>query len=104
MPRVHLAVALLKRWLLGTHQGGVSLEHLDAYLDEFTFRFNRRKSRSRGKLASRALFSCSVVVSPGGCCRKHWVVVPDLLATVAGLAAGRNLGFDPFRIAGLAFP
>ena len=50
MPRVHLAVALLKRWLLGTHQGGVSLEHLDAYLDEFTFRFNRRKSRSRGKL------------------------------------------------------
>jgi transposase-like protein len=48
MPRVHRA-ALLKRWLLGTHQGGVSTEHLDAYLDEFTFRFNRRKSRSRGK-------------------------------------------------------
>lgn len=55
MPRVHLAVALLKRWLLGTHQGGVSLEHLDAYLDEFTFRFNRRKSRSRGKLFYRLL-------------------------------------------------
>ena len=50
MPRVHLAVALLKRWLIGTHQGAVSLEHLDAYLDEFVFRFNRRKSRSRGKL------------------------------------------------------
>jgi len=43
-------VSLLKRWLLGTHQGAVSEEHLDAYLDEFTFRFNRRKSRSRGKL------------------------------------------------------
>jgi transposase-like protein len=55
MPHVHLAVALLKRWLLGTHQGGVSLEHLDAYLDEFTFRFNRRKSRSRGKLFYRLL-------------------------------------------------
>ncbi len=54
-PRVHLAVALLKRWLLGTHQGGVSAEHLDAYLDEFTFRFNRRKSRSRGKLFYRLL-------------------------------------------------
>ncbi len=55
MPRVHLAVALLKRWLLGTHQGAVSLEHLDAYLDEFVFRFNRRKSRSRGKLFYRLL-------------------------------------------------
>lgn len=63
MPRVHLAVALLKRWLLGTHQGGVSLEHLDAYLDEFTFRFNRRKSRSRGKLFYR-LVEQAVAVEP----------------------------------------
>jgi transposase-like protein len=63
MPRVHLAVALLKRWLLGTHQGGVSAEHLDAYLDEFTFRFNRRKSRSRGKLFYR-LLEQSVAVAP----------------------------------------
>lgn len=55
MPRVHRVVALLKRWLLGTHQGGVSAEHLDAYLDEFTFRFNRRTSRSRGKLFYRLL-------------------------------------------------
>jgi len=55
MSRVHRVVALLKRWLLGTHQGGVSMEHLDAYLDEFTFRFNRRKSRSRGKLFYRLL-------------------------------------------------
>jgi hypothetical protein len=43
----------LGRWLLGTHQGAVSVEHLDYYLDEFTFRFNRRKSRSRGKLFFR---------------------------------------------------
>lgn len=63
MPRVHLAVALLKRWLLGTHQGGVSIEHLDAYLDEFTFRFNRRKSRSRGKLFYR-LLEQAVAVEP----------------------------------------
>lgn len=63
MPRVHLAVALLKRWLLGTHQGAVSLEHLDAYLDEFTFRFNRRKSRSRGKLFYR-LLQQAVAVEP----------------------------------------
>jgi transposase-like protein len=55
MPRVHLAVSLLKRWLMGTHQGAVSLKHLDAYLNEFTFRFNRRKSRSRGKLFYRLL-------------------------------------------------
>ncbi len=63
MPRVHLAVALLKRWLMGTHQGGVSLEHLDAYLDEFTFRFNRRKSRSRGKLFYR-LLEQAVAIKP----------------------------------------
>jgi transposase-like protein/ribosomal protein L37AE/L43A len=53
LPRVHRSISLLKRWLLGTHQGAVSLEHLDYYLDEFTFRFNRRRSRSRGKLFFR---------------------------------------------------
>ena len=50
LPRVHGVVSLLKRWLLRTHQGAVSHEHLDYYLDEFTLRCNRRKSRSRGKL------------------------------------------------------
>ena len=53
LPRVHLVVSLLKRWLAGTHQGGVSHEHLPYYLEEFTFRFNRRKSKSRGKLFFR---------------------------------------------------
>jgi transposase-like protein len=53
LPRVHRVASLLKRWLLGTHQGGVSREHLDYYLDEFTFRFNRRRSRSRGLLFHR---------------------------------------------------
>jgi transposase-like protein len=53
MPRVHRVVSLLKRWLLGTHQGGVAYYYLPYYLDEFTFRFNRRKSKSRGKLFFR---------------------------------------------------
>lgn len=53
LPRVHLVVSLLKRWLVGTHQGAVSQAHLAYYLDEFTFRFNRRRSQSRGKLFFR---------------------------------------------------
>ena len=53
MPRVHRVISLLKRWLLGTHQEAVSHKHLDYYLDEFTFRINRRRSRSRGKLFFR---------------------------------------------------
>jgi hypothetical protein len=55
LPRVHRVISLLKRWLLGTHQGAVTGPHLDYYLDEFTFRFNRRTSRSRGKLFYRLL-------------------------------------------------
>ena len=55
LPQVHLVVSLLKRWLLGTHQGGVQASHLDYYLDEFTFRFNRRTSHSRGLLFRRVL-------------------------------------------------
>lgn len=55
MPGVHRVASLLKRWLLGTHQGAVSSEHLDAYLNEFTFRFNRRASRRRGLLFYRLL-------------------------------------------------
>jgi transposase-like protein len=55
MPRVHRVVSLLKRWLMGTHQGAVSPEHLDYYLDEFTFRFHRRSSRSRGLLFYRLI-------------------------------------------------
>ena len=55
MPRVHRIAALLKRWLLGTHQGAVAHQYLPYYLDEFTFRFNRRKSKSRGKLFFRLM-------------------------------------------------
>ena len=53
LPRVHRVISLLKRWLLGTHQGAIGNENLDYYLDEFTFRFNRRTSASRGKLFYR---------------------------------------------------
>lgn len=63
MPHVHRVVSLLKRWLLGTHHGAVTHEHLDYYLDEFTFRFNRRRSSSRGKLFFR-LAQQAVAVGP----------------------------------------
>ena len=63
LPRVHRVISLLKRWLLGTHQGAVSAAHLDYYLDEFTFRFNRRRSRHRGLLFHR-LAQQAVAVAP----------------------------------------
>jgi transposase-like protein len=63
LPRVHRVISLLKRWLLGTHQGAIGQEHLDDYLNEFTFRFNRRKSKSRGKLFYR-LAQQAVQVGP----------------------------------------
>jgi len=52
---VHLVISLLKRWLLGTLQGGTSFQHLPYYLDEYVFRFNRRKSTRRGLLFLRLL-------------------------------------------------
>lgn len=53
LPRVHRVIALLKRWLLGIHQGRVARQQLEHYLDEFTFRFNRRHSQYRGMLFYR---------------------------------------------------
>lgn len=55
LPHVHTVISLLKRWLLGTLQGSCSKEHLAYYLDEYCFRFNRRKSKSRGMLFYRLL-------------------------------------------------
>lgn len=63
LPGCNRIASLLKRWLLGTHQGAVSHEHLDYYLDEYTFRFNRRTSQSRGKLFYR-LIQHAVVIEP----------------------------------------
>ena len=55
LPAVHRVASLCKRWLLGTHQGRVEPAHLQAYLNEFAFRFNRRHSRSRGMVFYRVL-------------------------------------------------
>jgi transposase-like protein len=55
LPAVHRVASLAKRWLLGTHQGSVEAAHLAAYLDEFVFRFNRRRSASRGLVFCRLL-------------------------------------------------
>jgi len=63
MPGVHRVASLLKRWILGTHQGSVRIEHLQSYLEEFTFRFNRRTSRSRG-LVFRRLLEQAVCTEP----------------------------------------
>lgn len=81
LPRVHRVASLLKRWLLGTHQGAVSREHLDYYLDEFTFRFNRRTSRHRGKLFYR-LLEQAVVTEP--------VPYTDMVRGVRGRKKGNH--------------
>lgn len=60
---VHRVAGLLKRWLLGTHQGAVEVDHLQGYLDEFAFRFNRRRSEFRG-LLFRRLLEQAVQVGP----------------------------------------
>ena len=63
MPGVHRVASLLKRWILGTHQGSVDPAQLQSYLEGFTFRFNRRTSRSRG-LVFRRLLEQAAVTGP----------------------------------------
>ena len=63
MPGVHQIASLLKRWIPGTHQGSVAQGHLQSYLEELTFRFNRRTSRSRGLVFLR-LLERAVITSP----------------------------------------
>lgn len=63
MPGVHRVSSLLKRWILGTHQGSVVPAHLQSYLEEFAFRFNRRTSRSRG-LVFRRLLEQAAITGP----------------------------------------
>lgn len=55
LPRINIVTALLKRWILGTHQGRLDLKHMDSYLEEFVFRFNRRTSKERGLLFRRVI-------------------------------------------------
>ena len=91
MPGVHRIASLLKRWLLGTHQGSVGPDHLDAYLNEFTFRFNRRGSRRRGLLFYRLLEQAiladpityrSLIVNPRP--GRPRPTLPKLISAIAG--------------------
>lgn len=100
MPGVHRVASLLQRWLLGTHQGSVSAEHLDAYLNEYTFRFNRRRSRRRGMLFYRLLEQAvvaepityrSLIVSPKPTGRR------PSIASSPGRAASVQAGERPWR-------
>ena len=79
MPGVHRVAALIKRWILGTHHGAVQPAHLDDYLEEFVFRFNRRTSASRGMLFYR-LLQQAVVTDP--------VTYKDVVAPVASRSKG----------------
>jgi hypothetical protein len=63
LPHVHLVISLLKRWLLGTHQGAVREVHLQAYLNEFVFHFSRRTAAKRG-LLFYGLLENAIVVAP----------------------------------------
>ena len=63
MPHVHMIASLLKHRLLGTHQGAIGEKHLQSYLDEYVFRFNRRKSSKRDLLFYRLLQN-AVLVPP----------------------------------------
>lgn len=65
LPHVHLVISLLKRWLAGTHQGAVRTNHLQDYLDEYAFRFNRRLSTHRGKLFFRLMQQAVTNRAPG---------------------------------------
>jgi len=61
LPGVHRVASLVKRWLLGTHHGGIGAQHVEVYLDEFIFRFNRRQSNARGLLFHRLLQNAVVI-------------------------------------------
>ena len=76
LPRVHLIFSLLERWILGTHQGSVSLKHLDSYLEGFTFRFNRRRA---GRIAHGAmrLLGMAMATPP----RPFWKIARLVVAT-----------------------
>lgn len=63
LPHVHMVDSLLKRWMLGTHQGRISSKHLEYYLDEYAFRFNRKLSKHRGKIFFR-LIQQAVATTP----------------------------------------
>ena len=87
LPAVHRIAALVKRWLLGTHQGSVDEAHLPGYLDEFVFRFNRRRSRSRGLVFFRVL---ELAVGHGPVRYRDLVMNPEPKALPPVAPAGRG--------------
>ena len=93
LPGVHRVASLAKRWILGTHQGSIEQDHLQAYLDEFAFRFNRRQSEFRG-LLFRRLLEQAVQVGPAS--YRSFVVNPAPKATPP-----RAPGGSPSRAASL---
>jgi len=82
LPRAHLVFSLLKRWLLGTHHGAVSSKHLPAYLEAYTFLFNRRNAKSITH-RFRRLVEQAVTGSP----KRYWQIV------------GRTAPTHPLRLA-----
>lgn len=81
LPWVRRVISLVRRWLLGTHQGRVSRRHLQGYLDEFVFRYNRRKSPHVGQLFQR-------LVSQGACVPAHsyrMLTTPDIVSRPGSL-------------------
>ena len=89
-PHVHRVASLLKRWLLGTHQGGVADQHLDSYLDEFVFRFNRHNSRNRGLVFWRLICALVETRAPIG--------YQDLRGRAADLAVADRAHADRVRV------
>lgn len=88
LPHVHRVISLVKRWILGTHQGSVRPRHLDAYLDEFVFRFNRN-NLPRGFLFYRLVEQC--VRSPAIPSHKlYYNVPPRFVEPIIDLLAGRG--------------
>ena len=82
LPGVHPIASLAKRWLLGTHQGAVDSAHFSSYLDEFVFRFDRRRSRSRGMLFYRVMeLAVAHEASAATACRSMWCTGPALPKT-----------------------
>lgn len=108
LPGVHRVAALVKRWLMGTHQGSFEEDHLQAYLDEFTFRFNRRKSAHRGMLFFRLIEQClamhpmsfqELVANPKPRSEKQEFAVPANLRNKAPASLDITVPAHPWRSA-----
>lgn len=90
LPAVHRVASLAKRWLLGTHQGAVDLAHLTSYLNEFVFRFNRRKSKSRGMLFYRVM-ELAIAHDP----IRYQEIIVEKRSRAATLASPKKYGHPP---------